>query len=80
MFSAFYLMIAHERVEMDVFGLLNFAPVLVFCFHHTSLPFPRFLCEGCSAGRPLSYVFESYSRCGFHTDKATSMCGLMNVG
>ena len=32
-----FLMFAHERAEMDVFGLFYFAPVLVFCFHRTSL-------------------------------------------
>ena len=32
-----FLVFAHERAEMDVFGLSYFARVLVFCFHHTSL-------------------------------------------
>ena len=28
----------------------------------------------------LSNVFESYSRCGFHTDEPNSWCDLTNVG
>ena len=30
-------MFAHERAEIDVFGLLYFGLVLVFCFHRTSI-------------------------------------------
>ena len=64
-FSAFYLMFAHERAEMNVFGLLYFAPVLVFCFHHISLPFPRFFCEGCSACKPLWTLLIRHSSIRF---------------
>ena len=37
-FSARFMMFAHERAEMDFFGVLYFARVLVFCFCRSNCP------------------------------------------